>query len=120
MREIAKLRYKLMWAKTRFRNGRITLFAAGSLLLAMVVVLLSVGGIGAGIIAVRSGKGELIAQAVLGGLFLEALFVAVLLGFGLNTVFTDGQLRRYPITAYSDSKKTSLANGSRNCRRGWN
>lgn len=99
MREIAKLRYKLMWAKTRFRNGRIALFAVGCLLLAMLLFLLSAGGIGAGIVAVRSGKSELVAQAVLGGLFLEALFGAVLVGFGLNTVFTDGQLRRYPITA---------------------
>ena len=55
-------------------------------------------GIGAGIAAIRSGKAELAARVVLGGLYVEALFATVLLGFGLNTVFTDGQLRRYPLT----------------------
>src|SRR5207248_5939665 len=34
--ELVQLRYKLLWAKTRSRNGRIALFLAGYLLLALV------------------------------------------------------------------------------------
>ena len=96
---IVQLRYKLIWAKTRFRNGRIALFALGCLSLAVLLVLLGAGGLGAGVIAIKSGKTELVAQAVLGGLYGEALLGAVLTGFGLNTVFTDTQLRLYPLTA---------------------
>ena len=96
---IVRLRYKLIWAKTRFRNGRIALFTLGCFLLAVLLVLSGSGGIGAGIIAIKSKKAELVAQAVLGGLYVEALLGAVLTGFGLNTVFTDAQLRLYPVTA---------------------
>lgn len=97
--QMVRLRYKLMWARTRFRSGRIALFAVGCLLLAMLVILLSAAGIGTGIIAIRSGKSQLVVQAVLGGLYVEALLASVLTGFGLSTVFTDAQLRRYPISA---------------------
>jgi hypothetical protein len=65
----------------------------------MLLVLLGAGGIGAGVIAIKSGKTEFVAQAVLGGLYVEALFGAVLTGFGLNTAFTDAELRLYPLTA---------------------
>ncbi len=95
---MVRLRYKLMWAKTRSRNGKIALFVVGYLLLTMLLVLLAAGGLGAAILAVRSGKAEIIAQAVLGGLYLQAVFATVILGFGMNAVFTDLELRRYPLT----------------------
>ena len=50
------LRYKLLWAKTRSRNGRIALFLAGYLLLVALIALLTSGGVGAAIFAIRSGK----------------------------------------------------------------
>ena len=56
--ELIRLRYKLLWAKTRSRNGRIALFLAGYLLLVMLIALLATGGFGAAILAVRSGKAE--------------------------------------------------------------
>ena len=93
------LRYKLLWAKTRSRNGKIALFMAGYLLLVCVVALLAAGGFGAGIVAVRSGKAEKVAQAVLTALSIQALMASVLLGFGVNAVFSDYELRRYPATA---------------------
>jgi hypothetical protein len=97
--ELVQLRYKLLWAKTRSRNGRIALFLAGYLLLVMVIALLTTGGIGAAMLAVRSGKAEKIAQGVLTALFLEAVLAANILGFGMSAVFAETELRRYPLTA---------------------
>ncbi len=93
------LRYKLLWAKTRSRNGRIALFFAGYLLLVMVVALLAAGGFGAGIVAVRSGKAELVARIVLSAVYVQALIATISLGFGMNTIFSDLELRRYPVRA---------------------
>ncbi len=97
--ELIKLRYKLMWAKTRSRNGKIALFFAGYLLLVMLLAIFGMGGIGAGITAVRMGKAYQIAAALLGGLFLQAVLATVVLGFGVNAVFADAELRRYPLKA---------------------
>ena len=97
--ELVQLRYKLLWAKTRSRNGRIALFLAGYLLLVMLIALLTTGGIGAAMLAVRSGKAEKIAQGVLTALFLEAVLAANILGFGMSAVFSETELRRYPLTA---------------------
>ena len=94
---LIRLRYKLLWAKTRTRNGKIALFFAGYLLLAMVLALLSVGGIGAGIQAMRSGRGTLVAGIVLGSIYAQGVLASVLLGFGMTTIFSDTELRRYPI-----------------------
>ena len=55
---LVRLRYKLMWAKTRSRNGKIALFITGYLLFALVAALLAAGGLGAGIVAIRSGQAE--------------------------------------------------------------
>src|ERR1017187_1943048 len=87
------LRYKLLWAQTRTRNGRIALFLAGYLFAVLILVLVTAGGFGAAMIAVRSGQAEAVAQAVLGGLFLNALIASVVAGFGINTAFTDLALR---------------------------
>jgi hypothetical protein len=97
--ELVRLRYKLMWAKTRSRNGKIALFLAGYLLLVMLLALMGLGGLGAGIAAVRQGRAEQVAQIVFGGLFMEAIIAPLMLGFGMNAVFSDYELRRYPVTA---------------------
>src|SRR5262245_3986759 len=94
---LIKLRYKLLWAKTRSRNGRIALFLSGYLLLIALLALLIGGGFGAGYTAVRSGNARLVAQAVLTGVFFQALLSTVILGFGMNTAFSDTELRRYPL-----------------------
>jgi hypothetical protein len=93
------LRYKLLWAQTRTRNGRIALFFTGYAFAVLILILMTAGGIGAAMLAVRSGQAEKIAQAVLGGLFLNALLGSVVTGFGINTAFTDQALRRYAIGA---------------------
>ena len=97
---MVRLRYKLMWAKTRSRNGKIALFIAGYTLLVLVMILLGAGGLGAGVLAIRSGKAELAAAAVLGGLYVQALLGTIMLGFGLNAVFADVELRRYPLNQW--------------------
>ena len=96
--ELVRLRYKLMWAKTRSRNGRIALFLAGYLLLVMLIALLATGGFGAAMIAMRSGKAEKIARVTLTALFLEAVLATNILGFGMNAMFSETELRRYPLT----------------------
>ncbi len=93
------LRYKLMWAKSRSRNGRIALFFTGYLLLIMTGVLLGAGGIGAGIAAVKSGKAEMVARLVLTSVYGVAVMWTLLLGFGMNAVFSETELRRYPLAA---------------------
>src|ERR1035441_5658274 len=97
--QLVKLRYQLLWAKTRSRNGRIALFLAGYLLLVLLIALLTMGGFGAAMLAVRSGKAEPIAQGVLAALFLEAVLAANILGFGMSAIFSETELRRYPLTA---------------------
>jgi hypothetical protein len=93
------LRYKLMWAKTRSRNGRIALFVVGYLLFILAGALFAAGGISAGIAAVKSGQAALVAKATLTGIFAGAVMWTLLLGFGLNAVFSATELRRYPLTS---------------------
>ena len=96
---LIRLRYKLMWARTRTRNGKIALFVAGYLLLVLILALLAAGGFGAGVAAVRIGKAQMVAQVVLSAVYLQALITTVMLGFGVNAVFSETELRRYPVTA---------------------
>jgi hypothetical protein len=97
--ELIRLRYKLMWARTRSRNGRIAIFFIGYLILVAVISVLSAGGFGAAALAVRSGKAELVTRLVLTSLFAQALLTTVMLGFGMSSIFSDLELRRYPVTA---------------------
>src|SRR5580704_10356884 len=99
MGHLIGLRYKLMWAKTRSRNGRIALFFTGYILLIMVGALLGAGGIGAGIGAVKLGKTGMVAKAVLTSVYGGAVMWTLLLGFGMNAVFSETELRRYPLLA---------------------
>jgi hypothetical protein len=96
---LVRLRYKLLWAKTRSRNGRIALFMVCYVLLVLLIALLASGGFGAALLAVRTGKAEFVAQAVLSALYVEAVIAAVVLGFGVNAIFSEAQLRRYPLKA---------------------
>src|SRR5437016_4485 len=86
---LIRLRYKLLWAKTRTRGGKIALFFTGYLLLVMTAMLFALGGLGAGMAAVRTGKGTLLAGALLGGIFAQAMLASVILGFGMSTIFSE-------------------------------
>jgi hypothetical protein len=96
---LIRLRYKLLWAKTRTRNGKIALFFAGYLLLVMVISLVAAGGVGAGMAAIRGGKGTLIAGVLLGGIYGQAIVASVVLGFGMTAIFSETELRRFPVRA---------------------
>lgn len=97
--DLVRLRYKLMWARTRTRNGKIALFLIGYLLLLAILALISLGGIGAGMVAVRSGQALTITRVVLTVLYAQALLATVMMGFGMSAIFSDVELRRYPVTA---------------------
>ena len=96
---LIRLRYKLLWANTRTRNGKIALFFAGYLLLVMVIALLTAGGTGAGMTAIRSGRSTPMAGALLTGVFAQGLLASVILGFGMAVIFSETELRRYPLRA---------------------
>ncbi len=93
------LRYKLLWAKTRSRNGRIALFVVAYLLFVLGAVVVGAGGVGAGITAIKSGQAGTVARTVLSGIYMSALMWTLLLGFGMNALFSETELRRYPLTA---------------------
>jgi len=96
---LVRLRYKLLWAKTRSRNGRIALFMACYLLLVLLIALFVSGGFGAALLgrAHRQGRTRGASGA------LEPVRASRDgrrdLGFGVNAIFTDAQLRRYPLKA---------------------
>ena len=99
MRELAVLRYRLLWANFRTRKGRTVLLVVGIVLLAVFAVLVSLGGLASALMAIRKGKAEEMAQVVLSLLFVQAIVVTNLTGFGMNAVFSDLELRRYPLTS---------------------
>ncbi|MGB9457292.1 MAG: hypothetical protein WCB12_14690 [Bryobacteraceae bacterium] len=96
---LIRLRYRLIWAKTRSRGGKIALFMSGYLLLIAVMGLLAAGGLGAGVVAVREGKATEIAAIALFAIYLCATIGTVILGFGMNTIFAESEMRRYPLRA---------------------
>lgn len=92
------LRYRLLGAYVRSRNGRLVLLVAGGLLGMSFGVLLALGGFGAAAAAVRVGRGEFVAQLILVAVFINATLGAVFLGIGVSPIFSEGWLRRYPIS----------------------
>jgi hypothetical protein len=78
----------------------IALFLAGYLLLVTVMALAAVSGLGAGVQAIRSGRGVTVAAVLLAGIYLQSLFVSLATGFGMAAIFSDSQLRRYPLRAW--------------------
>lgn len=96
--QIAGLRYRLLWAKVRSKRGRIILFLCGYFIFLPVLVLMLAGGVGTGLVAIRSGKAEMVAETVLGVVYLEAILIGLFLGFGSSPAFSDAALRRYPLT----------------------
>jgi len=96
---LAALRYKLLWAQTRTRNGRIALFLVGYVSGLLILLAFTAGGLGAAMVAVRSGKALAVAQIVLGSLFLNGILASVVTGFGINSAFSDTALRRFALNA---------------------
>ena len=93
------LRYRLLWAHVRSRKGKTVLFFVAYLLACLIGVFLAMGGFGAAMASIRLGKAELVARIALGGFYLFGIFASVVLGIGVNEVFSDAVLRRYPLSA---------------------
>ena len=92
------LRYRLLWAQVRLRNGKIALFVVGYLFAMLIIAFLALAGYRAAMASIRLGKAELVASAVLCGFFLLAILASVILGIGINPAFSDAALRRYSLT----------------------
>ena len=97
---LAGLRYRLLWASVKTRGGKVAVFLTGYLFVVFVILLLALGGFGAGIAALRVGQAETVARVVLGGFFVTILGSSVALGAGMNAKFSDSALLRYPLTAF--------------------
>src|SRR5215470_17189600 len=93
---LIRLRYRLMWASTRTRNGKIVLFIAGYLLFLGVAVVLGLIGAGAGgaVASVRSGAANTLVGGVLSVIFFQGIMCSVMLGFGMGVIFSETELRR--------------------------
>lgn len=101
LKNLLGLRYRLLWAHVRSRKGKTVLFLVGYLFAVLIIVLLALGGFSAALASIRLGKAELVARIVLGGFYLFGIFASVVLGIGVNEVFSDAALRRYPLSAGS-------------------
>jgi hypothetical protein len=93
------LRYRLLWAQARIRNGKAALFIAGYLLLCLLILLFGFSGIGAAMTPIQTGKADVWIGFLLSFCFLSSTLIAVVLGTGMDSVFSDSALRRYPISA---------------------
>ncbi len=95
---LVKLRYRLLWAQARTRNGKVALFFILYLLGISVAVFLGLGGIGTAVALAKLGRGEQVARWILSALFLNALIAGIVLGIGPRHAFSESVLRRYPMT----------------------
>jgi hypothetical protein len=96
--DIVGLRYRLLWAKVRLKRGRVVLLVGAYFLVLPLLIVLFTGGVGSARAAVSSGKAELVAEIVLGCVYLDAILIAILLGSGTSPAFADSELRRYPLS----------------------
>ncbi len=114
---LIRLRYKLLWANTRTRNGKIALFFAGYLLLVMVLALLGAGSTGAGMLAIwRAGQGATFAGAAAHPEIFHAGAARKHgpRGSALTTIFSETELRRFIPCAPSNA--ASRGHFMRHCR----
>ena len=103
------LRYRLLWASVRVRRGKLVLFFVFYLIVMLVIGFGASGGVKAARLALQTGQAELVAQIVLSGFFSLAMMCAVVLGVGMDSVFSDIELRRYPLSAAASPARGSPA-----------
>lgn len=99
LKHLLRLRYRLLWAHARVRNGKLALAAALYLLLCPAIAVMALGGLGAAVASIQAGRAEWIVGILLTLCFLSAAMAAVVLGAGMRSVFSDAALRRYPLAA---------------------
>jgi hypothetical protein len=94
---LVKLRYRLIWAQARTRNGKIALLVLLYLLGGSVALLLALGGLGAAIADEEFRQEGFLARWMLAGFFVNGMGLSLLFGIGARAAFTDESLRRYPL-----------------------
>ncbi len=94
---LLELRYRLLWAQARLSNGKFILYLTGCLLFGLAAVFLQLGGLGAVTAAIHSDRAEFAAGILLSVIYANAVLIALLLGAGLDPIFSDEALRRYPV-----------------------
>ncbi len=99
LRTLVGLRYRLLWAQARTGRGRVTLFLTLYLIGGCIIAFFVLGGFGAAAVAVQTGRAEMIARAVLSGIFINGIIGSLALGVGPRAAFADRVLRRFPLTA---------------------
>jgi hypothetical protein len=92
------LRYRLLWAQARVRNGKAALFIMGYLLLCLLVLIFVFSGMGVAMTPVQTGKAGTLIGFLLSFFFMGSTLAAVVLGSGMDSVFSIMALRRYPIS----------------------
>jgi len=95
---LIRLRYQLLWAHSRSKNGRIALLLAGYILGALVFLFFNFGGQAVAVAGVKLGHGEEIARLILSSLFVSGIFTSLALGVGPRLAFSEQVLRRYPLS----------------------
>ena len=95
---LVRMRYKLLWAQARTGAGKAALFFAVYLVGMVVFALVTLGFVGTGLLAARSGSVGIAAQGILASFFISGLTVSLLMGVGPSAAFADTVLRRYPLS----------------------
>jgi hypothetical protein len=96
--DVVRLRYSLQWAQIRRSPGRLLWFLFIQVVVLGVATVGAILGFGALAIAVQTGRATGIVQAILGGIYANALVASLVFGYGLNQAFSDKMLRRYPFS----------------------
>jgi hypothetical protein len=98
---LVQLRYRLLWAQARSSRGRIAILLSSYVLGGALFLLLSLGGAGAAVAAVESGRGEELARWILACVCSAGIAAGIALGTGPRRAFAVQVLRRYPMSAHS-------------------
>ncbi|MGH9838989.1 MAG: hypothetical protein ACREEM_09405 [Blastocatellia bacterium] len=95
---LIKLRYRLIWAQSRTRNGRIALLFLLYMLGGSIALLFLLSGFGATIADDVFGQNGFFARWMLAGFFINGVGLSLLFGVGVREAFSDESLRHYPFS----------------------
>lgn len=98
IRHLLALRYKLLWAQSRNRSGKVAIFMVLYLAGAGIAALAGTGGWKAARTGIEMGRAEFVAALLLTGCASLALAATLILGIGVNPAFSVSTLQRYPLT----------------------
>lgn len=94
---LVKLRYLLIWAQARTRNGKIALLFLIYLLGASAAFVFAISGFGTAIAEEEYAQDGFLIRWALTALFTNGLGLPLLFGGSARAAFTEESLRRYPL-----------------------